>query len=178
MGRKRKSRIVVAKEQRLRMQKRREESVAFKGLASQNEKKTLAQILASPSAASEEKYQNSLSSVLCQGNLSIQSMNMVPTSNSPSWVCTPPRVPSPEFGVVGQMELGEKTSFDVPSQIESEQQMQYIHKSNTYKGIEQKSEYLQDVQMNVINKYQEDKRKSLLKNVLHGNKYQKMMNRY
>ena len=34
-----KSRIVVAKEQRLRMQKRREESVAFKGLASQNEKK-------------------------------------------------------------------------------------------------------------------------------------------
>ena len=70
-------------------------------------------------------------------------MNMVPTSNSPSWVCTPPRVPSPEFGVVEQMELREKTSFEVQSKIESEQQINiYINqilikalnrKVNTYK---------------------------------------------
>ncbi|CAG2247573.1 unnamed protein product [Mytilus edulis] len=121
MGRKRKSKATVAREQKERMRSRRQSSVASIELAPLGEEELLARRLASPCEKNPSNAQR-LEPPL--GSLSIQSMDMPLSSDSPPWVCTPPRVPSPKLGVAGQTKLVVETSLDVTSIIETKQKVQ------------------------------------------------------
>ncbi|CAG2192523.1 unnamed protein product [Mytilus edulis] len=121
MGRKRKSKATVAREQKERMRSRRQSSVASIELAPLGEEELLARRLASPCEKNPSNAQR-LEPPL--GSLSIQSMDMPLSSDSPPWVCTPPRVPSPKVGVAGQTKLVVETSLDVTSIIETKQKVQ------------------------------------------------------
>ncbi|KAK3102186.1 hypothetical protein FSP39_009458 [Pinctada imbricata] len=85
-----------------------EMSLAARRLASPCEKTPLnAQGLAPPSGS----------------RLSATDVSMPPSPDTPAWVCTPPRVPSPNRGVAGQTQTGMRTRFMAmecrPSIIES-----------------------------------------------------------
>ncbi|CAC5369384.1 unnamed protein product [Mytilus coruscus] len=121
MGRKGKSKATVAREQKERMRSRRQSSVASIELAPLGEDKLLARRLASPCEKNPSNAQR-LEPPL--GSLSIQCMDMPLSSDSPPWVCTPPRVPSPKVGVAGQTKLVVETSLDVTSIIETKQKVQ------------------------------------------------------
>ncbi|CAC5393370.1 unnamed protein product [Mytilus coruscus] len=110
MGRKGKSKATVAREQKERMRSRRQSSVASIELAPLGEEELLARRLASPCEKNPSNAQR-LEPPL--GSLSVQCMDMPLSSDSPPWVCTPPRVPSPKVGVAGQTKLVVETSLDV-----------------------------------------------------------------
>ncbi|CAC5386642.1 unnamed protein product [Mytilus coruscus] len=100
-------------------------------LAPQGEEELLARRLASPCEKNPSNAQR-LEPPL--GSLSIQCMDMPLSSDSPPWVCTPPRVPSPKVGVAGQTKLVVDTSLDVTSIIETKQKVQEYN-TETILGI-------------------------------------------
>ncbi|CAC5398436.1 unnamed protein product [Mytilus coruscus] len=131
MGRKGKSKATVAREQKERMRSRRQSSVASIELAPLGEEELLARRLASPCEKNPSNAQR-LEPPL--GSLSIQCMDMPLSSDSPPWVCTPPRVPSPKVGVAGQTKLVVETSLDVTSIIDTKQKVQEYN-TETILGI-------------------------------------------